>query len=164
MHIEKNICENVVQTIFGIKDTIIVQQDLKEGIRLHLWLFQDPHVLDKWLKPMAPYVLKENELIVFMVCLKSLRVPTEYCSVPLKHVAKRKFSAMKAHDYHIFMQQLLSLCLRGLMDQQTRIAIMCFSRIFRRICAKVLDPADMCHNPSLGLMTKARACKSVGQE
>jgi hypothetical protein len=98
MHIEKNISENVVQIIFGIKDTIVVQQDLKEGIRLHLWLFQDPHVLDKWLKPMAPYVLKENELIVFMVCLKSLRVPIEYYSVPLKHVAKKNISAMKAHD------------------------------------------------------------------
>jgi len=100
----KNICEIVVQIIFGIKDTIVVRQDLKEeGIRLHLWLFQDPHVLDRWLKPMAPYVLKEDEFIVFMDCLKSLRVPTEYCSVPLKHVAKKKLSTMKAHDWHIFM-------------------------------------------------------------
>jgi len=48
MHMEKNICENVVQTIFGIKDTIIVRQDVKEeGIRPHLWLFQDPHVPDR---------------------------------------------------------------------------------------------------------------------
>jgi hypothetical protein len=121
-----------------------VRQDLKEeGIRPHLWLFQDPHVFDRWLKPMAPYVLKEDELIVFMDCLKSLRVLTKYCSAPLKHVAKRKLSAMKAHDWHIFMQQLLPLCLRGLMDQRTRIAIMCLSRISKRICAKVLDPADM---------------------
>jgi hypothetical protein len=41
------------------------------------------------------------------------------------------------------MQQLLPLCLRGLMDQRTRIAIMCLSRIFRRICAKVLNMANM---------------------
>jgi hypothetical protein len=44
----------------------------QEGITPRLWLFQDPHVLDRWLKPMAPYVLKEDELIVFMDCLKSL--------------------------------------------------------------------------------------------
>jgi hypothetical protein len=50
---------------------------------------------------------------------------------------------MKAHDWHIFMQQLLPLCLCGLMDQRTRIAIMCLSHIFRCICAKVLDLADM---------------------
>jgi hypothetical protein len=99
MHVGKNICEKVVQIIFGIKDIIVVWQDLKqEGIRPRLWLFQDPHVLDRWLKLMAPYVLKEDELIVFMDCLKSLWVPTEYCSAPLKHVAKRKLSAMKAHD------------------------------------------------------------------
>jgi hypothetical protein len=99
MHVEKNICENIVQTIFGIKDTIVVRQDLKEeGIRPHLCLLQDPHVPVRWLKPMAPYVLKEDELIVFMDCLKSLRVPTEYCNAPLKHVAKTKLLAMKAHD------------------------------------------------------------------
>jgi hypothetical protein len=133
-----------VQKIFGIKNTIVVRQDLKEeGIRPHLWLFQDPHVHDRWLKPMAPYVLKEDELIVFMDCLKSLRVPTKYCSAPLKHVAKKKLLAMKAHDWHIFIQQLLPLCLRGLKDQWTRIAIMRLSHIFRRICVKVLDPADM---------------------
>jgi hypothetical protein len=99
MHVEKNICENIVQTIFGIKDIIAMRQDLKEeGIRLHLWLFQNPHVSDRSLKLVAPYVLKEDELIVFMDCLKSLRVPIEYCSAPLKHVAKRKLSTMKAHD------------------------------------------------------------------
>ncbi len=74
------------------------------GNKTSLWLFQDPHVLDRWLKPMAPYVLKEDELIVFMDCLKSLQMPTEYCGAPLKHVAKKKLSAMKAHDWHIFMQ------------------------------------------------------------
>jgi hypothetical protein len=41
------------------------------------------------------------------------------------------------------MQQLLSLCLRGLMDQHTRITIMHMNRIFRHICAKVLDPTNM---------------------
>jgi hypothetical protein len=69
---KKNICENVLQILFGIKDTIVVRQNRKEeGIRPHLWLFQDPHVPVRWLKPMAPYVLKEDKRIVFMDCLKS---------------------------------------------------------------------------------------------
>jgi hypothetical protein len=95
---KKTFVKTLCKQSLGIKDTIVVRQDLKEGIRPHLWLFQDPHIPDRWLKPMAPYVLEENELIVFMDCLKSLRVPIEYCSAPLKHVAKRKLSAMKAHD------------------------------------------------------------------
>jgi hypothetical protein len=99
MHVEKNVFENIVQIIFGINDTIVILQDLKEeGIKPHLWLFQDPHVPKRWLKPMAQDVLKEDELIVFMDYLKSLQVPTEYCGAPLKHVAKKKLSTMKAHD------------------------------------------------------------------
>jgi hypothetical protein len=92
---------------------------------------------------MAPYVLKEDELIMFMDCLKSLQVLIEYCSAPLKHVAKRKLSTMKAHDWHIFMQHLLPLCLHGLKDQWTRIVIMRLNRILKHICAKVVDPIDM---------------------
>ncbi len=38
---------------------------------------------------------------------------------------------------------LLPLCLRGLMDQRTIIAIMHLSCIFRCICAKILDWVDM---------------------
>jgi hypothetical protein len=50
---------------------------------------------------------------------------------------------MKAHDWHVFMQQLLPSCLCGLMDQQNKFEIMCISRSFRHICVKVLDPTDM---------------------
>jgi hypothetical protein len=40
MHVEKNVCGNVVQTIFGMKDTIGVRRNMEEkGIRPHLWLF-----------------------------------------------------------------------------------------------------------------------------
>jgi hypothetical protein len=78
-----------------------------------------------------------------MDCLTSLWVPTNYCSAPLKRVVNKKLSTMKAHDWHIFMQQLLPLCLCGLMDQRTRIAITCLSCNFRCICAKVLNPNNM---------------------
>lgn len=39
MHYEKNMCENILKTIFGIKDMVVVQEDLKEcKIQSHLWL------------------------------------------------------------------------------------------------------------------------------
>jgi hypothetical protein len=67
MHVEKNVCENVVQTIFGMTNTIGVRRNMKEeGIRPHLWLFQDPHVPDKLMKPVTPYILKAHELDAFM--------------------------------------------------------------------------------------------------
>jgi hypothetical protein len=63
---------------------------------------------------MAPYVLKEDELIVFMDFLKSLTVPTKYYSAPLKHVAKKKLSAVKAMSHEscepwIIIQQIVEL-------------------------------------------------------
>jgi len=30
MHCEKNLCENVLKTIFGAKDTLVVQRDFKD--------------------------------------------------------------------------------------------------------------------------------------
>ncbi len=39
MHYEKNMCENILKTIYGIKDMVVVQEDFKEcRIQSHLWL------------------------------------------------------------------------------------------------------------------------------
>jgi hypothetical protein len=39
IHCEKNLCENILKIIFGIKDTVAVQEDLKKcKIRAHLSL------------------------------------------------------------------------------------------------------------------------------
>ena len=60
-----------------------------------------------------------------------------------KHVTTKKLSGMKAHDWHVVMQELLPLCMKGLLQRGPRVAIMRLSRVFRRICAKVVDPDDM---------------------
>jgi hypothetical protein len=41
------------------------------------------------------------------------------------------------------MQQLLLLCLRGLMQDNTCKAIMHLSRVFWQICKKVVNPNEM---------------------
>jgi hypothetical protein len=39
MHVEKNVCENIIQTICGEKDNKEVKQDLEtQNILPHLWL------------------------------------------------------------------------------------------------------------------------------
>jgi hypothetical protein len=39
MHHEKNMCENLLKTTFGIKDMVVVQENLKECMmKSHLWL------------------------------------------------------------------------------------------------------------------------------
>jgi hypothetical protein len=51
VHIKKNICENLLHTIFGQKNTFKVWQNMQvEGIRQHLWLKQHPINQHKILK------------------------------------------------------------------------------------------------------------------
>jgi hypothetical protein len=64
MHCEKNLCENILKTIFCIKDTMVVQEELKEcGIRTHLWL---QIVASGLIKLVAYYVLKIERRYFFM--------------------------------------------------------------------------------------------------
>jgi hypothetical protein len=42
MHVEKNICENVVQTIFGIKDTIVATRPKGGGNKTSFMVISKP--------------------------------------------------------------------------------------------------------------------------
>ena len=143
MHCEKNIAENLIKTICGVKekDSVKVRRDMqREGIRPHLWMTRDPNNASRMLKPVANYVLTAREFDIFCMRLENLKVPSEYCSDIGSHIRNKKFGALKSHDYHILMQTLLPLALRGLMEANTRMAIMRVCRIFRRLCCKVWDP------------------------
>ncbi len=63
-------------------------------------------------------MLKIDELNTFLSRLGSLKVPTYYGASLSKHVADKKLGSMKTHDYHLLMQQLLLLCLQGLMGME----------------------------------------------
>ena len=145
MHCEKNFAENLIKTICGVKekDSVKVRRDIqREGTRQHLWMTRDPNNANRMLKPAANYVLSAQEFDIFCTRLENLKVPSNYCSEIGSHIRNRKFGALKSHDYHILMQTLLPLALRGLMDVNTRMAIMRVCRIFRRLCCKVWDPAQ----------------------
>lgn len=143
MHIEKNVTESLLKFISGEKDTGSVRLDLQEkGIRPHLWLKPHSNKANAFMKYQAPYVCTGAEWKIFLSRLSSLRVPSGYAGAFKKHVKNKKLGSMKTHDYHVMMQQILPLCLRGLMQKPVRSAIMRLSDVFRRICVKVWDPAD----------------------
>ncbi len=73
--------------------------------------------------------------------LGALKVPSNYCSVLGKHVMDKKLGNMKSHDWHVLMQQFIPLALRGLMHTNVHLSLMCLSRVFRNIYAKVWDLA-----------------------
>lgn len=143
MHCEKNLAENIIKTIFGEKDTLKVRRDLELlGMRPELWLQRDPDRADTLIMPPAPYVLTEAELQVFLEIVQNLKVPTGYASAFKKHVVKKKLSGMKSHDYHVLMQQIIPLAIRGLMPSGPRRAILRVCRVFKKLCAKVVNPVE----------------------
>jgi hypothetical protein len=69
-------------------------------------------------------------------------VLTGYLSAFGKHIQKRNFGALKSHDYHVLMQQLMPLALRRLLKPGLRMAVIQMYKVFRRICTKIYDPAE----------------------
>jgi hypothetical protein len=79
--------------------------------------------------PHANYVLKE--LSISQNHFASLKVPSNYFASLAKYLSTRRWANMKAYDWHVVMQHLLPLCLRGLMQENIWKAIMWPSRVFQ---------------------------------
>lgn len=144
MHVERNFAENLLLTICGIKpkDDSVVREDMEEqGVRPDLWMTIHPNLENRKLKPKANYVLTKEEFHTFCSRLEQVKVPSKYCSDIGKHVREKKISSLKSHDYHILIQYLLPLGLRGLMSDTTRVAILRCCRLFRRLCCRTWNPA-----------------------
>jgi hypothetical protein len=54
-----------------------------------------------------------------------------------------ELKGMKSHNYHIMMQYLLLLCMQQLMAKGCKLAIICLSRVFKKLCVKIFDLAMM---------------------
>jgi hypothetical protein len=127
-----NLAKNLLKTIVGTKDTMKVRRDMqRKNIRKHLWLVQNPRRGGKMLKPAALYVVTDKEFKIFANTIESL---IGHSSNLGKHIHSKKFGGLKSHDYHVLMQQLLPLALRGLLKPGPRMAVM-------QMC-KVYNPAE----------------------
>ncbi|XXG42236.1 hypothetical protein AAC387_Pa01g2560 [Persea americana] len=109
MHIEKNVCDNILWTILSVqgksKDGVIARRDLEEmGLRkpLHLQLRES----NKAHMPLAQYTMSKDEKDVFLYVLKGVKVPDGYCSNIAKRVnmKERTLQGLKSHDNHILIQ------------------------------------------------------------
>ena len=60
-----------------------------------------------------------------------------------QYIRKKKFGGLKSHDYHVLMQQVMPLALRGLLQRGPRMAVMRISRVFRTICGSVWNPMEI---------------------
>jgi len=132
MHIEKNVCESIFGTLLDIKDKSKdgknSHDDLQQlGIRKSLWPQEKGK---KIFLPPAPHTLSKKEKEILCRVLFTLKVPDGYSSNPINNVSMKylKLHSMKAHDFHVLMQQILPVALRHVLPKAVRNTIcrLCF--------------------------------------
>lgn len=120
-----------MKTITGVKDNVKIKRDVqRRGIRKNMCLSSNPK------KPAALYVLTSEEFGIFVSTIKSLKTPLGHISNNFSYTRKKNFGGLKSYDYHVLMQQLLSLALEDLLQLGPKLAMMWISKVFWRICNK----------------------------
>ncbi|KAI5317911.1 hypothetical protein L3X38_037618 [Prunus dulcis] len=147
MHVEKNVFDTLMGTILDIegktKDTIKARLDLERmGIRRNLWMNSDS---DKARRDLAFFSMKPNDKKEFLKFVSSVKFPDGYASNIARcvNVDGGKFTGLKSHDCHVFMQRLLPVGIRHLLPEDVVKPIMLLSRFFSQLMAKTLRRTDM---------------------
>ena len=140
MHIEKNVCDNLVGTLLNIegktKDTTNARLDLQDlKIRknnLHL-----VEVGNRLVKPNASYTLTSSERIEF---LKVVKFPDGFVSNISRCVNANegKISSLKRHDCHVLLRRLLPIGVKRIF---TKKCVLC--SFFRDLCVRTIRISDL---------------------
>ncbi|XP_040382650.1 uncharacterized protein LOC102715326 [Oryza brachyantha] len=142
MHIEKNICDNILGTLLDIdgksKDTVSARLDLQDqGIRTELHLKDNGN---SYIKPAACYTMNKEQKKSFCQFLSGVKFPDGYASNLTRCVDLDgyKVQGLKTHDCHILLQRILPVAIRGLVRKDIYEAIAELGNFFRELCAKTL--------------------------
>lgn len=147
MHIEKNVFDNVFNTVMDIKDktkdNVKARMDLKEYCRRReLELQVQPN--GKVLKPKAKYVLSSDQIKVVYKWVSELKMPDGYASNLNRcvNINEGKLLGMKSHDCHVFMERLLPIAFSAL-PHHVWSPIAELSKFFKDLCSTILQVDDL---------------------
>ncbi|XP_074337021.1 uncharacterized protein LOC141674198 [Apium graveolens] len=148
MHVEKNVCDNIIGTLlhmkFKSKDSLALHLDLVDmGIRPDL----APEVGEKrtYLPP-APYTLsRRKEKQTILASLYGMKLPYGHASNIRNCVSMidMKLYGLKSHDCYILLQQLLPVCIRSVLPKNVRVSIIRLCFFFNSLCNKVVDVSKL---------------------
>ncbi|XP_028122444.1 uncharacterized protein LOC114319615 [Camellia sinensis] len=143
MHVEKNFSENTFGTMLGIdeknKDTNKARMDLEDmGIRKELWLTRRPD--GTFVKPREIFSLTPEERVGFFELLKSVKSPDDYAANISRLVNERngKLGGLKSHDYHVLIQQILPIEMRGDVNKEISKTLFELGSFFQDLCSRTL--------------------------
>jgi len=142
MHIEKNICDNILGTLLEIdgknKDTLNARLDFdKWGIRDKYWPSPEG---GRYAKKPAPWTLRKEDKQKLCRYVANTRFPNGFAANLARRVdiESGKVHNLKTHDCHILLQRVLPAGLKGIAPKEMYEAIAELGRFFRDLCAKTL--------------------------
>ncbi|XP_074577237.1 uncharacterized protein LOC141833653 [Curcuma longa] len=146
MHIEKNVFDNLINTVMDIpgktKDNLNARKDMRLICKRPSL---DVDENSRGPKPKAIYTLNREQRRIVCEWLKSLKFPDGYVSnigrcVDLKEY---KLIGMKSHDCHIFMERLIPIAFKELLPNFVWAAISELSIFLHDLCSTVLRHSHM---------------------
>lgn len=125
MHIEKNFFDNIINTVMNVKDK---SKDTVKA-RLDIAIFcnrKDLHVDDYGRAPFPIFRLTPQAKERLLECVKhEVKFPDGYASdlASCVDIDGGKFSGMKSHDCHVFMERLLPFIFAELLPRNVHLAL-----------------------------------------
>ena len=126
------------------KDTDKARKDLEDkGIRKELWLTQHPN--GSYIKPRASFSLTIEEREAFFEFLKSVKYPNGYAANISRavHSTNGRLTGLKSHDYHILIQQILPIGMRGFVNKEISTTLFELGSFFQDLCSKTLRRSEL---------------------
>ena len=144
MHVKKNICESLIDTLLQIKGKGKDHENTRAGLE-EMGLRPELHVNDtdqgKFLAPSC-ITLSKKEKKEFCEFLHGVKVPSGYSSNIRRLVSMKELKmvgGMKTHDCHVMLMQMIAVGIRNMLPIGVREAIMSLCFFFNAIGQKVLD-------------------------
>ncbi|XP_051152423.1 uncharacterized protein LOC127266277 [Andrographis paniculata] len=139
MHIEKNVCENVLHTLLGTKgktkDNLNTRKDL-QLLNIRTSLHPIPRPNGGFYLPAAAYTISSSEKKIFLSVLKNLRPPDGFSSNLSRRVRVEQLSiwGLKSHDCHVLMQKILAISLRRALPREVVLVLIELCGFFHSMC------------------------------
>jgi len=145
MHIEKNVFENVFNTVLDVQGKTKDNAKAREDIAIYCSRRELERDLNSGRYPKACYALDKAQRKSFLDWVAKLKFPDGYVSNLGRCVdpTKLRMFGMKSHDCHVFMQRLLPIGFKNFLPKNVWEAITELSNFFKTLTSKTVLVRDL---------------------
>jgi hypothetical protein len=147
MHIEKNVCQNIIDTLLDTdgksKDNLNARFDIQElGIRSDLHLVS---VEDNFYLPPTQFTMSPDGREAFLQVLKEVKFLDGYASNMRCNVQVRvkKLIGLKSHGNYVLLQDLLPITVLNKLPERVSAALIRVSNFVKKIYSPTICISDM---------------------